>query len=91
MQNLDEIIKEAMEKAKAKIKDVNILIVGKTGVGKSTLVNAVFDGNLATTGSGKPVTQEIVEYRKEGIPIVLTDTKGLEIKDYQKILNEIES
>ena len=35
---------------------VNILVAGKTGVGKSTLINAVFRGELARTGAGKPVT-----------------------------------
>jgi len=91
MESLDDIIKEAMKKAKNQIKNVNILIAGKTGVGKSTLVNAVFDGNLATTGSGKPITQTIREYRKENSPIVLTDTKGLEIQDYKNIITDLEN
>jgi len=91
LEDLHKIIEEAMKKAKAKINDVNIIIAGKTGVGKSTLVNAVFEGNFATTGSGKPVTTKITEIRKEGIPIVLTDTKGLEIKDYDEIKKELEN
>ena len=37
----------------------NILICGKTGVGKSTLINAVFGDHLAKTGIGQPVTQGI--------------------------------
>jgi len=90
VEDLQKIIEEAMKKAKAKINDVNIIIAGKTGVGKSTLINAVFEGNFATTGSGKPVTTKIMEIRKEGIPIVLTDTKGLEIQDYQLIKKELE-
>lgn len=90
MENLKKIIEDAMNVAKANINDVNIIIAGKTGVGKSTLINAIFEGNLATTGSGKPVTSKIAEYRKEGIPIVLTDTKGLEIQDYQEIISELE-
>lgn len=91
MNNLDEIIKEAMKKAKGKMKRVNILIAGKTGVGKSTLLNAVFDDNLATTGSGKPVTQNIKEYRKEESPISLFDTKGLEIQNYKSIITDLEN
>lgn len=91
MTNLDDIIKEAMQKAKGKMKKVNILIAGKTGVGKSTLVNGVFDDNLATTGSGKPVTQNITEYKKEDLPIILTDTKGLEIQDYKNIITDLEN
>lgn len=90
MEDLQKIIEEAMKKAKSKINDVNIIIAGKTGVGKSTLINAVFEGNFATTGSGKPITKKITEIRKEGIPIVLTDTKGLEIQDYKQIREELE-
>jgi len=48
---------------------VNILIAGRTGVGKSTLINAVFQGNFATTGQGRPVTQSTREIKKEGIPL----------------------
>ena len=36
----------------------NVLIMGKTGTGKSTLLNYICDANLAETGSGKPVTGE---------------------------------
>ena len=90
MDDLKKLIEEAMKKAKSEMKDVNILIAGRTGVGKSTLINAVFEGNFATTGSGKPITQKITEIRKEGIPIVLTDTKGLEIQDYEEIKNELQ-
>lgn len=36
----------------------NLLIMGKTGTGKSTLLNYICDTNLAQTGTGKPVTGE---------------------------------
>ena len=38
---------------------LNIVIIGKTGVGKSTLINTIFGQKLAETGIGKPVTQAI--------------------------------
>src|SRR4051812_33127463 len=38
---------------------MNLLIVGKTGTGKSTLVNAVFGDEVASTGVGRPVTRDL--------------------------------
>ncbi|MCM3724604.1 50S ribosome-binding GTPase [Neobacillus cucumis] len=57
----------------------NILVVGKTGVGKSTLINSIFSGNIAETGVGTPVSQNLIKYEKEGVPISIWDTRGLEL------------
>ena len=64
--------------------------MGKTGVGKSTLVNAVFRGNLAETGDGRPVTRTTREIKKEGIPLSVFDTRGLELGEYQNTVQELE-
>lgn len=82
---IDDAIRDAI-KGSGK---VNIIVAGKTGVGKSTLINSVFRGELAKTGSGQPVTQRIEEISKEGHPIVIIDSKGLELKDYDKIIGEL--
>ncbi len=55
--DLIQEIKNAMDEALKRRGMANILIAGKTGVGKSTLINSIFQGNLAETGQGKPVTQ----------------------------------
>lgn len=68
---------------------VNILIAGRTGVGKSTLVNAIFQGKMAETGQGRPVTQETKELSKPGIPLCIFDTRGLEMADFSKTLNDL--
>ncbi len=57
---------------------VNIIVMGRTGAGKSTLINSVFRGNLADTGIGAPVTEGINEITKPGFPLRLYDTRGLE-------------
>ena len=63
---------------------VNIIIAGKTGVGKSTLINAAFRENLAETGMGMPVTQSSKIIEQEGMPIRIYDTVGLELTEKTK-------
>ncbi|MGP6139071.1 MULTISPECIES: YcjF family protein [unclassified Jeotgalibaca] len=83
--NLDlGLVDELLNKTQAEIEKmapVNILLVGKTGVGKSTLVNNVFREKLASTGIGKPITKHLRRISKEGVPIVLYDTRGLELSE----------
>ena len=84
-------IKEALQRAQEQIGHVNLLITGKTGVGKSTLVNAVFGEDLAITGQGRPVTAETREYSKDGYPLSLFDSRGLEIVGHKEILANLEA
>lgn len=61
------------------LKHLNIIVAGKTGVGKSTLINAVFRDNLAETGMGKPVTDHMRKITKKGVPLSIYDTRGFEL------------
>ncbi|MBD3949209.1 50S ribosome-binding GTPase [Tuanshanicoccus lijuaniae] len=73
---------ELLDKAKKEVEKmppINILVAGKTGSGKSTLINALFRDNIAKTGVGMPVTQHVERLTKEGVPLTLFDTKGLEL------------
>lgn len=88
--SLASMIKDGINEALKQRGRVNILIAGKTGSGKSTLVNAVFQGDIAETGQGKPVTKKIKEISKEGIPVRIIDTKGLEVEKYEEIRIELE-
>ena len=77
--NILSVIERAIREAAHEIGTVNILIAGRTGVGKSTLINEVFQGRLATTGQGEPVTKQTRRYTKKGIPLAIYDTRGLEL------------
>ena len=66
--NIEQVTRQCMDSINSKIKNLkklNIIIIGKSGVGKSTLINSLFRGNFAETGLGKPVTQEIRKIEKQ--------------------------
>ena len=92
--NIMELLKMMKDEYKKEMKNighVNIIIAGKTGVGKSTLINATFRDNLAETGMGKPVTAHLKKYEKDGVPIRIYDTVGLELDEerQQQSIKEI--
>ena len=78
----EKIAQEAINAIADKIKNLNtlnIIVAGKTGVGKSTLINAVFKEHLADTGIGKPVTTHMRKITKKGVPLAIYDTRGFEL------------
>jgi len=56
----------------------NLAVFGKTGVGKSTLVNAIFGRDVALTGVGSPVTKGLVYYRHPDGFLGVYDSEGFE-------------
>ena len=85
MRNMDrhfDVAQEILDMTEKELKNlapVNILIVGKSGVGKSTLINSVFRERIADTGIGKPVTKHLQKISRTDVPITLYDTRGLEL------------
>ena len=88
---LQDAIADAISTATRGAGRVNILVAGKTGVGKSTLINAVFRGELARTGAGKPVTSTTQEFTRPGHPLTIIDTRGLEVADYEASRRELDA
>ena len=72
------------EEMKRTIEKPNVLLVGGTGVGKSSLLNLCFGEQFAQTGIGKPVTEEIQKFSKPDFPVVIYDTKGYEVGSAQE-------
>lgn len=68
----------------------NVYLTGRAGAGKSTLVNAVFDGDLARVGQGRPVTRDTKVYSRPGVPLSLYDNRGLEMAAFHAIMAEQE-
>lgn len=78
----EKIVQESINAIAEKIKNLNtlnIIVAGKTGVGKSTLINSVFKEKLADTGMGKPVTSHMRKITKKGVPLAIYDTRGFEL------------
>ena len=91
MTHLDllNLLKAEIDKAGHEMGVCNVLIAGRTGVGKSTLINSIFNGRMAGTGQGKPVTKTTRFITKEGVPLGIWDTRGLEMEDFEETLDEL--
>ncbi len=70
---------KAYQEALKPIKKCNILVIGNTGIGKSTLIRAVTQSEVSQS-----ITNKITPYTKAGLPITFYDTCGLEKDEKQR-------
>jgi predicted GTPase/uncharacterized protein (DUF697 family) len=89
LDNLANIFTKAAEEAVRERGHANVLIAGRTGVGKSTLINCVFQGEYATVGHGRPITQNTRAISREGVPLTIYDTRGLELDSFDETRDEL--
>ena len=89
----EEINEINKNKNQFEINYFTVLLIGKSGVGKSTLINNLLqltEEQMAKTGVGNFQTTDIKEYKSDFVPFLrLVDTRGIEInKDFG--INEIQ-
>ncbi|MET4224727.1 GTPase [Oerskovia enterophila] len=70
---------EAASQARKSFGRFNLAIAGGTGVGKSSLLNAVFGEDRAATGIGLPVTRGIHYYVNHDKTLGIWDFEGFEV------------
>ena len=72
--------------------ELNLLVLGQTGVGKSSLLNALVGKKVEETSIGKPCTPEGIfphEETIDGKDVVIYDSWGLEVNKADKWYNMI--
>lgn len=76
--DVERMLESKFAEAFAELGCFNLALFGKTGAGKSTLVNAIFGEDRAQTGMGVPITKGLVYHRHEDGFFGLYDSEGFE-------------
>lgn len=86
-----EKFQEEFERLKKSVKRPNILILGQTGVGKSSLINCIFGKQLAAVSDVKPETRGFHFYKDSSTPVNIIDSEGYELAKSEEFLPALES
>lgn len=76
--DIGDLFSREYAEAVAELGRFNLAVFGKTGAGKSTLINAVFGQVVAPTGTGSPVTVDLAFYQHPSGLLGLLDSQGFE-------------
>lgn len=85
---------QAVRKSQEKGAGYNVALIGKTGVGKSALLNYIFNQAVRKVGVGTPVTERGFHresFKVHDIPVTFFDSWGLEVgasDEWIKLLKE---
>ena len=80
MQKLPSEVREAIDALKGgQGRAFTFLLIGRTGVGKSSTINALLGDEVAPVGEYEPETKEVKKYTREiqGVTFNIVDTPGL--------------
>ena len=61
-EDLKKKFEKELEDLRSSVKRTNILVVGQTGVGKSSLINVIFGEDIASVSHTKPETRGFHKY-----------------------------
>ncbi|MDX7759367.1 YcjF family protein [Aeromonas hydrophila] len=81
MASIEDRLEEQFDNEMAQVSRPNLMIVGGTGVGKSSLINLIFGKSIAKVGTGQPVTRGCERYEDPKVPLVIFDTEGYEVSE----------
>ncbi|MBW4454216.1 MAG: 50S ribosome-binding GTPase [Nostoc indistinguendum CM1-VF10] len=91
--NIEQIKEVYMQDSEFEKIVYNVVIIGRTGAGKSALINYLYGDTIAKSGVGNPITEKGFHRHNltwRSIPVNIYDSWGLEVgqaQDWRKMLD----